>query len=175
MIKISILVLVALVIGFLQENLKVSVNYLLETGDRIPTFFQQDSNTKQVWLEQVKVNAPFDYYHNHKRIDWLNQLSRENLVRLKWVITLLFVVAFMFINAWLIMWWTNERLYFKWTLRLYLFFFILSFAIYVGGLLTGTLPQAYGVSRKLVGGLQSLVPLMILLPASWLLRNQSKK
>ncbi len=173
--KITAIVFLAIVLGFLQENLKVSINYLLETGDKIPTFFQQDVNTKQSWLEQVRVNAPFDYYHNHRRIEWLYHCSRTQLNILKWIVTVFFVVIFMIINALLISWWTRNKKYFKWTIGLYVVFFAFAFVIYLGGHISGTSMQAYGVSRKIVGGLQSLVPLMILIPASWLLKKEIKK
>ncbi len=163
----------AIVIGFLQENIKVNINYLLDKGESIPGFFENDVATKRALLEKVKINAPFDYYHNHRKLDWLLTRTHRQLVILKWSMTVLFVIVFMFINACVMKWITGEFIYFKRTLWLYLFFFLMAFFIYAIGKLSGTLAQAYGVSREIVGGLQSLVPLMILVPASWLLKYQN--
>ncbi len=172
-IRIIILLLVAVVIGFLQENLKVNINYLLDKGEAIPGFFDTDAAAKKEQLEKVKINAPFDYYHNHRKLESLLMLSHTQLVMLKWGVTVFFVVVFMFINAFVMKWFTGQTIYFKRTIWLYVLFFLLAFSIYGIGKITGTSVQAYGVSREIVGGLQSLVPLMILIPASWLLMHHN--
>jgi hypothetical protein len=81
----------------------------------------------------------------------------------------------MIINAWLMKLLTQKWTFVKWTCWMYAVFFGFSFAVFLVGKFTGTYEQAYGVSRKIVGGLQSLVPLMILLPASWLIQLKDQK
>lgn len=168
---ISFLLLMAIITGFLQENLKVNVNYILETGDKINGFFSQTPEVKKSWLEQVKIDAPYDYYHNHRRLEFLLGFSREQLVITKWIITVFFVSVFMFINASLLYAVTQSKPLRRWTFILYAVFFSISFLVYVFGAFTGSSAQAYGISRKVVGGLQSLVPLMILLPGFWINRT----
>jgi|JI10StandDraft_1071094.scaffolds.fasta_scaffold06624_6 hypothetical protein len=170
--RIGIVILLAIVIGFVQENVKVNINYLIDKGEAIPGFFESNAKVKGEMLEKVKINAPFDYYHNHAKIDFLLSLNHGQLVMLKWIATLVFIVVFMFINASIITWFTEDKLYFKRTLWMYAGFFMLALLIYMAGKFTGTSLQAYGVSREIVGGLQSLVPLMILIPASWLHKHE---
>lgn len=162
------LLLFAIVAGFLQENLKVNVNYILETGDKINGFFNQNTETKREWLHQVKIDAPYDYYHNHRRLEFLLDFTRRELVITKWIITVFFVGLFMAINSLLVYRITRNHSLMIWCIRLYIIFFVLSFVVYLFGITTGSANQAYGISRKVVGGLQSLIPLMILLPGYWL-------
>ncbi|MBX7050596.1 MAG: hypothetical protein K1X54_01030 [Flavobacteriales bacterium] len=170
-IWISGLLIIAIVTGFLQENLKVNVNYILETGDKINGFFNQTPEVKRDWLQQVKIDAPYDYYHNHRRLEFLLNFTRSQLVIAKWVITVFFVALFMILNSTIIFLVTSNTSLRKWTIRLYIAFFLLSFLVYIFGVITGSGTQAYGISRKVVGGLQSLVPLMILLPGYWINRT----
>lgn len=169
---LMILVLLAILLGFVQENIKVNVNYLLEKGEKIPGFFQVDAKTKTTMLEQVKIDAPFDYYHNHQRQEWLLNLSHTQLSSFKWLITVVFIVVFMTINAWIMKIFTGEKVFVKRTIGIYVVFFLLAVFIFLLGKITGTSDRAYGVSREIVGGLQSLVPLMLMIPAYWLLKNQ---
>jgi hypothetical protein len=173
-LKIALTLLMAIAIGFVIENVKVNINYILDKGSAIPNFFDQSPDVKKQWLDGNRIEAPYDYYYNHKRLDVLFLLSDKGLVRLKWFNSFFFSAIFMFINALLMKWITGEKKFFRWTMIMYGVFFALSFGIYLFGKLTGTLEYAYGASRKVAGALQSLVPLMILLPASWLLKNNKQ-
>jgi hypothetical protein len=167
-----LLFLLAVAIGFAMENLKVNINYILERGGAIPGFFEQDAATKRDWLDGNRVLNPYDYYYNHSRIEWLFNFSEGGLIRLKWFNSVFFTVIFMMINATMMLLITRDRSFFRWTIVFYAIFFSLSYMIYMIGKLTGTLNHAYAVSRKLAGALQSMVPLMILWPSSWLIRKQ---
>lgn len=160
--------ILAVITGFVQERLKVNVNYLIENGDKMNGFFDQSAETKREWLEFSKIDAPYDYYHNHGRLEFLLNFSRKQLTILKWAITVIFVGVFLVINAYLLKGLTGSRDLLIWCVRLYLIFFALSFGIYLFGVLTGSATQAYGISRKIVGGLQSLIPFMILMSGYWL-------
>jgi hypothetical protein len=58
---------------------------------------------------------------------------------------------------------------------LYIAAFAFALLLYLSGKLVGSVQQVYPVSRKVVGALQSLVPLMILVPAFWLSRQWNNK
>ncbi len=158
-----------------MENLKVNINYILERGGAIPGFFEQDFETKRQWLDGNRVLTPYDYYYNHERIEWLFNLSESELSRLKWFNSLFFTAVFMLINGALMVIITRDSQFFKWAAIFYAIFFGLSFLIFLFGKFTGSLANAYGVSRKIAGALQSLVPLMILLTASWLVKKGNNK
>jgi len=166
------LLIAAFAVGFFQEYVKVNINYIVETGDRLPGFFEQDASVKKQWLNEVQVDAPYDYYYNHGKFEALYGFSRSGLTTLKWIMTVFFVIVFLGINLLLLHLLTQQRTVLKWTMLLYLVFFVLSFGIYLFGKLTGTFEQAYAVSRRIVGALQSLVPLMLVLPAVWLMRTK---
>jgi drug/metabolite transporter (DMT)-like permease len=82
---------------------------------------------------------------------------------------------FLFVHLLLVKWITQEKLWVRWTFILYGIFFCLSFFIYLFGKWTGTLEQAYGISRKIAGALQSLVPLMLIIPGWWIWKSDKNK
>jgi hypothetical protein len=169
--KIAALIIAAIVFGFLLEMVKVNVNYLLETSAKIPGYYASNTEERKALLEQVKINAPYDYYHNHKRIDTLISLSQGQLEKLKWVVTLLGIAVFLGINSFLVKYITQQQKLAKWTVWLYAIFFFISLLFFVFGKVTHTHEYAYGISRKIAGALQSMVPLMLLLPGWWLWKS----
>jgi len=168
---IIIAVLIGIFFGFLQEFVKVNINYTLEAGDKILGFYEQNATTKKAWIQQTAVDAPFDYYHNHKKIDSLLNLDKSQLDILKWVVTLIFIAVFLTINVLILKLITNDRKLIIWFIKLYGVFFLIAAMLYVFGKLTNTLTQSYAVSREIAGGLQSMVPVMLALPAWWLLKR----
>jgi hypothetical protein len=169
-IKIAALIFVAVIFGFLLEMLKVNVNYLLETSAKIPKYYDAATEERKSLLDQVKIDAPYDYYHNHRRIDALVGLSQGQLEKLKWIITLIGIGVFLGINLLLVKWITQHHQLVRWTIWLYGVFFLISLLFFVFGKVTHTHEYAYGISRKIAGALQSMVPLMLLLPGWWLWR-----
>lgn len=175
---IGVVILTGIICGFLQEYVKVNINYTLEAGDKIKGFYEQTVETKKEWLAQVAIDAPFDYYHNHKRIDSLLSLSKSQLSLLKWVVTFIAIMIFLIINVSLIKLITDDRKLIIWFIKLYGVFCLISVAIYIFGKFTNTLAQSYAVSREIAGGLQSMVPTMLAIPAWWLWKithNQKAK
>lgn len=171
---VILILVVAIGAGFYQEYIKININYILDMGAQIPGFFDRDFDTRQALLESTKKpDVPFDYYHNHKTIDSLNHLSYKQLSILKWVAAVFFVMLFMLINIGVMRLLTKEKRYTAWMVYLYIGFFVLSFVIFLFGKLTGGFQLAYSVSREILGGLQSIVPLMILVPAIWLHKNKN--
>jgi hypothetical protein len=117
------LLLIAIVVGFAMENIKVNINYILERGGAIPGFFEQDFETKRIWLDGKRILTPFDYYYNHQRIEWLFNLTESELMRLKWFNSLFFTGVFMLINGTLMFVITRDREFFRWTALFYAIFF----------------------------------------------------
>ncbi len=166
-LHIGATLLVAVLFGFVLEMVKVNINYVLETSAKIPDYFSYSLDDRKSKMDALKIEAPYDYYHNHRRIEKLFSMSQSQLENLKWGITLLGTIAFLIIHILLVYWVTKEKKIVRWTLILYAFFFCLSFAIFLFGRFTGTLEYAYGVSRKIAGALQSLVPIMLIIPGWW--------
>ncbi len=166
-----LLIAITLTVGFVQELVKININYHLDVGDKIPEFFSSDAVNRARLMQENQLHMPYDYYHNHRSINAMHQLSRSTLVQLKWVFTFLFVVVFLTLNLTAIYLIDNNRQLKQWTVWLYLGFFFLSFAVYLAGKATGHQEEAYAVSRKIVGALQSVVPLMLILPGWWIFKR----
>jgi len=175
-LKIVLFLFFGISFGFVQENIKVNLNFILEQGDRIPGFFGQDVGKRKELLEQCTVFSPLDYYHSHQPIEGFYGLSRKALVRTKWILTPLFAVVFWWVNSSVLVILFKDRNWRKWLAIAYALLFGLGFSIYVVGKFAGIPEATYAVSRKITGGLQSLIPLMIMVPARYLyLRMQSNQ
>jgi hypothetical protein len=170
------IVLLALVSGFYQEKIKISVNYLLERGDQIPGYYQATPEQRQQWIEQTRLDTPFDYYHNHQTVSWLYNLNRSELNKLKWGITVFFMGWFLMIN-WAALYALNARLAAGRVLALsYLSMSIIAIILFLAGRGGSLEVHTYALSRKILGALQSIVPAMIIWPASvlWQQTKSSK-
>lgn len=167
-ILLAVLVIVGIGIGFFQEYLKINVNYLLETGSGIPGFFELDAESKKGIIEASKNKLVQDFYHKPKTINALYSMSESSLAYSKWALTLGFTIIFLVLNSLILKTFTGKKEVVKWLTYLYLAFFILAFLIFLFGKLTGTLDALYPLSRKITGGLQSMVPLMLMLSAVWI-------
>jgi hypothetical protein len=162
----ALLVLVALVSGFYQEKLKISINYVLDVGVKTPGFFDLSAQEKDHWVEQTRIDASFDYYHNHETIKWLYALDQRGLSAAKWIVTGFFIVWFLFLNRIIL-----QRLHvgehvIRLLPRLYALLILFSLGVYVIGVSGFEPSHCYAVSRKIMGALQSVIPLLILWPAS---------
>lgn len=170
----GLVLILGLIAGFVQEYIKINVNYVLETGKQIPGFFTFDSITKKKWIEYKKAQLPSDFYHKPKTIELLYEMNETELNRAKWAITFVFLIVFLIINGLILRLITGEWQLVKWLVYLYLFFFILSLCIFALGKLVGDVPW-YSISREIAGALQSLTPLIIILPAYWLSKKMGGK
>ncbi len=174
-IRIILILVVAMSFGFLLEMVKVNINYILEFSQHIPAYNEISPTEREKNLNAIAIDAPYDYYHNHRKINYLYNFTQPRLNLLKWLVTLVGTGFFLIIHLVLVGWITGEKQWVRWTALLFGFFFALSFLIYLFGKWTGTLEQAYGISRKIAGALQSLVPLMLLIPAWWIWKNEKNK
>lgn len=167
-VALFLLIACGIVFGFVQENVKVNINFILEQGDRIPGFFDQDVAVRKEWLQQCTVFSPLDYYHSHKPIEWFYGFSRKSLVRAKWILTPVYAGIFWWINGTVLVLLFGSPKWRIWLLKAYALILVIGFSIYLTGRLFGFPEVAYAVSRKLTGGLQSLIPLMVIVPARYL-------
>jgi len=169
---IGLLVAAALILGFYQERLKISINYVIENGQLISGFFEMNEQQRKEAIEMHRVVAPFDYYHNHTTEEWLYGLSLGQLIKLKWAVTFVFLFVFGLINALIVRLYSGQRKLAIWLIALYVGLIATAFAIYFLGQLSGLDESAYAISRRITGALQSLVPSMIFIPAIWLINFQ---
>jgi hypothetical protein len=164
MLLIGCLVAAAIALGFYQEQLKISINYILENAPRISGFYGLNEDQKHQAIEAQRFIAPFDYYHSHETLRWLYNLNELQLLRLKWAVTFVSLLVFFLINASLLrLLEGNSRVLTRLAL-IYIVFTALAFAIYAVGKLMSMPDQTYAISRRITGALQSLVPVMIVWP-----------
>jgi hypothetical protein len=170
-----LLVLVALAMfsGFYQEKVKISINYILDQGAQMPGFFNLSPAEKQVRIEQARVNAPFDYYHNHKTISFLYRFDARQLSVMKWVVTGVFMGWFLLLNLSLLHTLRANSAVVSALPRLYLVVALFSLAVFALGIAGFQKEKCYAVSREIMGALQSIVPVLLIWPASRLW-DQSK-
>jgi hypothetical protein len=166
---IGLLVLTALMLGFYQERLKISINYVIENGPQISGFFEMNEQQRKEAIELHRVNAPFDYYHNHSTEEWLYRLSFTQLNRLKWAVTIVSLAVFCFLNALILRMYSGHWKLARRLIMMYAVMVVAAFAIFFVGRFSGHGESAYAISRRITGALQSLVPLMIIFPALWLM------
>jgi hypothetical protein len=170
---VMLIMVIALISGFYQEKIKISVNYLLERGDQIPGYYNANPEQRQQWIEQTRLDTPFDYYHNHSTVSWLYGYSRSELNFLKWGITIFFIGWFLLLN-WAVLFALKVRSaagrVLAWT---YLSMSIIAFLLFAAGRGGNAEVHTYALSRKILGALQSIIPSMIIWPAS-VLWHQTK-
>jgi len=160
------LVMLALLSGFYQERVKISINYILDQGSQIPGFFNLPPAEKQVRIEQARVSAPFDYYHNHKTITFLYRFDARQLSVMKWMVTGIFMGWFLVLNLFLLHTLRSNNAVIRSLPRLYLFFALFSLGVFAVGVAGFQKEKCYAVSREIMGALQSIVPVLIIWPAS---------
>ena len=87
-IRIIVILFIAMAFGFLLEMVKVNINYILEFSEHIPGYNQLTPLQRESGLNALSIDAPYDYYHNHRKIGQLNALTQQELNKLKWIVTL---------------------------------------------------------------------------------------
>jgi hypothetical protein len=162
----------SIMFGFYQENVKIDINYQLEFGEKYPGFFQQTPEIRKQMIQEKTPYAPFDYYYSHPRIEWLNHFSQEQLGIAKWIWTLIATMVFLFFNGCILYLLYRERILLRWLIFAYSGAFALALVIFACGKIVGHQDEFYAISRKVMGALQSLVPVMIFIPA-WRLYKKS--
>ena len=159
-----------LAFGFFQEKLKIGINYIIEYSAQIADYDNLSPESRATQITEIKENQniPYDYYYAHSSIPQLFNFTTSELNRLKWGLTFLFI-AVHFLAVWIcVKWWFGEAIPFIKLAIAYAVVIALAATVYLGGKLLGYPIQSYAFARELLGGIQSLVPLMLLAPAIWL-------
>jgi hypothetical protein len=116
--------------------------------------------------EQILFNdGGVDRYRVVPHLWILKEYSTEELLRWKWIMTILFTLAYLLLSAITL----KQALRFKGARRLlfslYLIGFFVSGLSYLLGRWFGYPDLGYTISRVIMGGLQSPFPLMLIIPA----------
>jgi hypothetical protein len=156
------IVFAGLMIGALQENWKIDINYILEWSAYVPNYESLSVQDRTQALKSCHPYMPYDYYFNHQSNDWILQMELRQLIQLKWVLTFLFVGVFLVIN-WLLLLSFKPPVRFLHLLWMaYLATFCFSALAFAISRVLGFANQGYAFVRELIGGLQSMVPGVIL-------------
>jgi len=168
------LILVGIGLGFFQEFIKINLNNMIETGREIPGFFDLDVSKKKAWTEYKMRNSPTNFYNSAGTLEVFYKMDEQSLIKTKWVLTGLFIALYFVLNASVLKFLTDFRHSTKWMIYFYSLFFIVALGTYLIGNTFSWTEKAYSISRKIVGGLESIVPSMILLPTIWLSAKMNK-
>ena len=174
-ITLLMLVLLAVVSGFYQEKLKISINYILDEGSKMPGFFLLSPNEKMEWIEKARVSAPFDYYHNHHTISWLYHFDSKQLSMLKWAVTGFFLLWFLLLNTFLLKALSVPDDLIRYLPWVYGILIAVALLIYALAAFSGFQQSAYTLSRRIMGALQSVIPTLIIWPASRIAHHSGVK
>lgn len=160
--------------GFELEHWKIAVNYLIEHQNQLSAWDQWSEVERRDHAESTKLDLHYDYYYEHSPIDFLFTRSMGQLAWMKWILTGAGVLFFLIMSAAIL-----HLLFPEWSaLRLLLVGYALAFAVavllYLGFKMIGHAGQGYAISRKILGALQSFVPLMLYIPAGFLLKQKMK-
>jgi hypothetical protein len=167
-VRLIVLLILALGLGFYQEQLKISINYLLEEGAKVSGYDAKKPADREAWIEYNRRDMPFDYYHNHSTVPWLYRLDLHQLSVLKWIVTVFFLAAFCLFNIALLKTLQRDSSLTRVVVLTYGVLVPFAFLVYVSGRFTGLSIESYAFSRKILGALQSVIPAMIIWPAAQL-------
>lgn len=162
--------------GYLQEHLKIAVNYLLEFAPLIPHYDELMPEQREEALQLIKEGQTvvYDYYYSHRSYPFLFRFNLSSLKLLKWATAPAFVLV-QLLGVLAIVWLLfREKRWLRYISVSYALVFVASFAVYFLGKLVGQEAQWYAVSRELLGALQSPMPLMLILPAIWMHRMSNR-
>jgi hypothetical protein len=146
-IKIFLLILLLMALGFFRENLFVNINDVL-------------------YGKLYKVPNPIVWY-----LSFLSNTSYNTVYIAKWFITPFFAFLFWFVQMKLLLAIFNEKKTTKWLSVLYLSLFLLAGIFFVAGWALGDIYGGYAFSRLFMGLLQSPVACMILIPTAYLYKQ----
>ena len=160
-VLLVLLVLIGLVLGFVQERTKVSLNFTIEASQKTTSWNELGFDERGEALKALKLFRPTDYYYNHKPIELYLKLDRVQLVQLKWILLFAWVAIFWMMNVLILrIAFRNKRLISMMNIG-YVALLVLGGGVYALAKVTGTLAQGHGVSREIIGATQSLIPAVI--------------
>lgn len=176
-IVVVLAVLAFVALGFVQERLKVSLNYYLEVTASYPSFYELPPARRDAWLNERQVNAPYDYYYNHQRVNWYHQFSRIELQLVKWAFALGFISIHLALSGAVLLKIDGLNLKqfgavikhkqqgksLRYLLGLYLGALALALAFFAAMRVVSNPTAAYAVARESLGFMQSPFPLILVL------------
>jgi hypothetical protein len=165
------LIVVILFIGFFQERVKVSVNFILDKSTNVPHFFNLPPEQRIEALAQLKEQGSFDYYYSHGNIKTLYAMSHIQLKVLKWFITALSVLIHLGINILILRFFNSPKFHFKLLYYLSALIFIIALCSQLLGTLLNLNNEFYPITRGLMGILQTPVLGIIFLMVTNLFAN----
>jgi len=157
--------------GFELEHWKVAVNYILEHQNRVPDWDSMAPDDRASSMQATKLNLQYDYYYEHAPIRFLFQLHLSELARMKWLLTGLGMLFFFVMSAATLKMLSPNSSMLKWLAFGYGATTALAILIFVLFHLMSKTAEGYAITRKLLGGLQSFVPMMLYVPAAILIRQ----
>jgi len=155
--RIIPLIIVILFIGFIQERVKVSVNFILDKSTNVPEFFNLTPEQRIEVLSPLKKQGSFDYYYSHGNIQTLYSMSLVQLKALKWLITALSVIIHLGINILILRFFNSPKSHFKLLYYLSALIFIIALFSHLLGTLLNLNNAFYPITRGLMGILQTPV------------------
>lgn len=166
-----------LVLGFVQERAKVSLNYYLEQHAGVPGFFDWPPDRRDAWVEEHRPDAPYDYYYNHGSVSFYDHMSLRHLQMLKWAYAGGFILLNYLLAVWLcrrVMGKSKVGTIAPVPIPIYIVYLV---AMLVSGFFFGLnaggwAPEAsYAIARKLLGFMHSPLPAFLVLLAAKLPRS----
>lgn len=150
-LKIFILIFLAAALGFARESLFVHLNAQIDI-----------------------INQGYNQVQFPRCWSFMENMSVEKLQLLKWVFTILFFIIFWAYTLLVVHLFFRQKRHYAYTHILYATtFFIGFFAILLGKLAPSLYDACYTFSRIVIGGGQSPLFTIMLIPVFWLGRNNS--
>jgi hypothetical protein len=160
-----LLVGLGVLIGFPMEKGKISINYLIEFASVRTEYDSLTARERQSTVEASKNPTAPDYYYSHQTPEFLFGFSHRGLRIAKWVLAILAIVFFSALNLTVIWLWFGQKDFVRWVALGLFAIGGLSFGIFALGALFPDSKGFYAMARELLGGIQSVVPLMLMVPA----------
>ena len=151
-LTLIVLALIAVLLGYLRDSIFKTINALLRAWDLSQDFYLPNYLT---FLENFEYNT---------------------LVNLKWALTLVFSILYLFLSIFAIKWLFNNKKQVNITIFTYLAIIFLSGVfISIGLLWDASSDKMYEFARYLMGMAQSPIILMLLIPAFKLAEKENMK
>lgn len=173
-LSLIIVIVVAVLFGIVQEKIKLGLNNTLKRAELIQNYDQLSIEERKVESKKLESKELPSYFSSQSGIDYLYRLELGTLKNLKWFFALIFISIFLVINASLLFLAFESKYLLKILLYTYLIFTLIAFSFYFAGSYVGEAKSGYGVGRKILGSLQSLIPTMILFPAFLIHQHTNK-
>lgn len=159
-------VLFFIVIGFLQEWVKVNVNWFIDHLPYVPNYDSLSAEDRLAALSVLNYDAPYDYYYSHTTIESLANLTTGRLVLLKHAIALGLAALYFGLNMLVF-----KRILRKPELNKILVYIYIGISFIVAAFfgyyfLVEQYSAVYNVGRELLGFLQSPLPLVVVFLSS---------